>query len=305
MSLVSLQVESSLGSGFAVLRCVKALSLAVVLMLWILSGILIELMVLWWLPWGPVKRGVIRSWHAVSLQILGVNVKRIGQISSQSQLVCANHLSWLDILIIGAHVPACFVAKQDVQRWPLIGTLASLAGTIYVHRGAGQQHHVFEAIRQALSQRNTVVFFPEGTTTVGDAVRPFKPFLFRSAVTQCLPVQPLCLCYQGSVSLREKIAYVGEDRFIDNLWSLLKAPRVAVQLVALKPVRAPMIRGLSVVDSQQMPADPTVKAIARDMADEAWQGISKVLSHFNREGLIEGTEIDGLAADFHHKRTHS
>lgn len=248
---------------------------ALCLLAWMVGGLLLELTLFPWLPWGPVRRRLIQGWHRGVLRILRINVTVIGDLAPQQTIVCANHISWLDIVVIGSALPACFVSKMEVKAWPLIGRLATLAGTIYVDRAGKNLSAVQQAMRRCLREHNTLVFFPEGTTSAGETLRPFKATLFRVAVLEGIPVQPLHLAFGHTPDEQRAAAYIDDDHFVRHLWCRLKAKPLAVHLTAL-PIRVPMVRGVFLAGDGSPTESHTLKAIARDMAEDAWSAINRV-----------------------------
>ncbi|WP_226372597.1 lysophospholipid acyltransferase family protein [Allosphingosinicella flava] len=139
-------------------------------------------------------------------------------------LFLANHLSWLDILVVASASGAAFVSKDEVRKWPVIGWLASLHNTIYVARSdrngvKGQA----DQLRAALATGQPVALFPEGTTEGGHEILPFRASLL-SAVFPALPdlkVQPVALDYGV---LAQKIAWVGKEPAVANARRILSRP---------------------------------------------------------------------------------
>ena len=116
------------------------------------------------------------------LRVFEINCRITGTLPSQGLLV-SNHLSYLDILVLGAVFPCAFVAKYDVRNWPVFGRFARMAGTVFIRRD--KRSDVVRAsgeITEALNEGALVVLFPEGTSSRGDTVLPFKPALFSSVV---------------------------------------------------------------------------------------------------------------------------
>jgi 1-acyl-sn-glycerol-3-phosphate acyltransferase len=255
---------------------------ALLLFIWIIGGLLLELLLFVWLPWGAVKRNLIQGWHRGVLKILRVKVCLSGQYDRQQTIACANHISWLDVIVIGASFPACFISKLDVKSWPIIGRLATLAGTIYVDRGGKNLANVQREMQRCLRAQNTLVFFPEGTTSSGDSVEPFKPTLFRVAVAEGVPVQPLHLAYRShhnnaqSTADQRSIAYIDDDHFLKHLWQRLKGSPTVAHITVLPIIQVPALRGLNVAGTRTERESKTLKAIARDLSEEARMAILAV-----------------------------
>ncbi|MGH8046746.1 MAG: lysophospholipid acyltransferase family protein, partial [Chthoniobacterales bacterium] len=116
------------------------------------------------------------------LRVLGAKVKIHGAIPTEG-LIVSNHLGYLDVFVIGSAIPAIFVAKSEVNDWPVIGLLCRLSGTIFVERG--RRTSVSESlpqIRKRLDAGLPVVIFPEGTSSAGSTVLPFKTSLLEAGV---------------------------------------------------------------------------------------------------------------------------
>ncbi len=146
-------------------------------------------------------------------------------------LTVSNHLTYLDILVYGAARPFLFVAKSEVRRWPLLGTLASLGGTIFVDRGRSLQ--VAQASRrmeEGLRDGIAVLLFPEGTSTDGSSVLPFRSPLFDPAIRTGAPVTAAAIRYQALDTTEEKVTYWGEMVFFPHLFHTLCVRGLAARI---------------------------------------------------------------------------
>lgn len=124
---------------------------------------------------------------------MGLRVEVRGHAFTRGALIVANHISWTDILVLGARTPTAFVSREDVRRWPLFGLLARLNGTVFVDRSArGSLTGQIDAIRTACD-RGRVTLFPEGTTGNGVGTLPFRSALFGAADDRA--VQPVSIVY--------------------------------------------------------------------------------------------------------------
>jgi 1-acyl-sn-glycerol-3-phosphate acyltransferase len=173
----------------------------------------------------------IAAWAWRALQLLRVELRRQGELQAGPKLLVANHVSWLDIVVIHALCPqARFVSKHVVGDWPLIGRLVTGAGTLLVDRQRRRDAaRALETMVQALKQGETVALFPEGTTSDGAQVLAFRASLLQSAVLSRLPVQPVALRYaEAGQPLSPSVPYVGTTSFVQSLWRIC----VARQLVA-------------------------------------------------------------------------
>ena len=160
----------------------------------ILAGLVIAM--LWLAPLAALQRTgsryhrarIVRSWMRRLLAMLSARVLLHGQPVPGPALLVANHVSWLDIPCVLGSVEAIFVAKDDVARWPVIGRLASTAGTIFLQRGFGTTEALARMVA-ALRDGERVMIFPEGTSTDGTIVRTFHARLYQAAIETGAPVQ--------------------------------------------------------------------------------------------------------------------
>lgn len=192
-----------------------------------------------------VRRDAARLARAAWLHHCSARVLRIfrlkpsvtGQVP-ESGLLVSNHLSYLDILVYSAITPAVFVAKRDVKSWPVFGWFASLAGTVFVHREnrllVGEATDEIEA---ALKDGALVVVFPEGTSSDGKTVLPFKSSLLAPAARQTHPLSAAAIQYElddGDVG--EEVCYWKDMTLVPHLVNLT-SKRVVRATVRFAPVR--------------------------------------------------------------------
>ncbi|MHB1567064.1 MAG: lysophospholipid acyltransferase family protein [Acidiferrobacter sp.] len=184
-------------------------------------------------------RRIVCWWHRTLLVILGVRLRVIGHAPTAPVLIVANHISWLDIAALGSIVSGHFVAKAEIRSWPLIGWLAARAGTLYIRRGDRRASvAVAEGMTAALRAQQSVLLFPEGTSTDGHTVHAFHPRLFVTAIQAQRPVLPVALRYPVSGGAVHPAApFIGDDTLVAHLWRLLRARgTVAVETIFLAAV---------------------------------------------------------------------
>jgi 1-acyl-sn-glycerol-3-phosphate acyltransferase len=171
------------------------------------------------------------------LSVLQIEVKSTGNIPSSGLLVC-NHLSYLDILVLSALAPCVFVAKREVQNWPVFGWFAKLAGTLFVHREQRQQAgRAVNEIECALQAGSLVVLFPEGTSSGGETVLPFKSSLLEPATRQAYSLTAGLLRYKlsdGNVS--EEVCYWKDMMLLPHLINLCSKDAIQAS-VHFSPLR--------------------------------------------------------------------
>src|SRR5215207_9685980 len=132
----------------------------------------------------------VQAWARALLKRLEIELKIIGPPPQQGPLLLvSNHISWVDILALHAACQCRLVAKADVQRWPVLGTLATGGGTLYVQRESRRgAMRVVAQMTQAFQDGDILAVFPEGTTSDGDSVLPFHGNLIQAAITANVPV---------------------------------------------------------------------------------------------------------------------
>jgi 1-acyl-sn-glycerol-3-phosphate acyltransferase len=157
-----------------------------------------------------------------------------------SGLTVSNHLTYLDILVYGAARPFLFVAKSEVRRWPLLGTLASLGGTIFVDRGRNLQvADATREIEQALRAGIPVLLFPEGTSSDGSSVLPFRSPLFDPAIRAGASVTPAAVRYHADDATEDQVTYWGDMVFLPHLFRTLCVRGLTAKIGFESPCRFP------------------------------------------------------------------
>jgi len=170
----------------------------------------------------------VQLWAQEMLAVLGIRleVRGIPPVRGPMLLV-ANHISWLDILVMHAARHCRFVAKAEVRHWPLVGRLASGGGTLYIERESRRDalrvvHHMAECLRAG----EVLAVFPEGTTSDGTSLLPFHANLLQAAISANAPALPLALSFVDTATRAPSRApaYVGDDSLVGSVWRTLTAP---------------------------------------------------------------------------------
>ena len=184
----------------------------------------------------------IKRWSEKLLNIFGIElwIKNSSILPAQSFLLASNHISWMDIHAINAFKPIRFVAKSEVEAWPIFGWMAKQLGTVFIERG--NSRHAIQVVGNMTKALETesICIFPEGTSTDGHSVRPFKANLFESAVISCTPVYSLAIEYfDRKTGLRTDItAFVGEMGLLESMSKILKHRNLRVELTFFPPSSA-------------------------------------------------------------------
>lgn len=161
------------------------------------------------------------------LRIFRAEIQLSGPIPSHGLLV-SNHLSYVDILVLGSLAPTVFVAKREVKGWPVFGWFASLGGTVFVHREKrAQSREAADAIQTVLKSGVLVILFPEGTSSNGETVLPFKSALLEPATQQSHPLFISRIAYElDDGDAGEEVCYWKDMTLLPHLINLFSKRRV-------------------------------------------------------------------------------
>lgn len=176
----------------------------------ILGGLIATLLLR---PAERLRHGGGRPWTSrvtvavcrIALRLLGLRLDRRGIPQQSAGAWVANHVSWLDILVLNATGRVVFVSKAEVAGWPGIGWLARATGTVFVTRDRRAAAGDVSRVQARLAQGQVLVFFPEGTSTDGQRVLPFKPTLLAPLIAAGLPVQAVTLAYHAPAGADPRI----------------------------------------------------------------------------------------------------
>lgn len=186
----------------------------------------------------PFYQRLYAWWLRKTATISGVTIKTVGEPAGQGIMLVSNHISWLDIPVLGAVARPRFLSKQEVRHWPVIGWLAAKSGTLFITRGKpGAAAQAAQTITRALQAGYSVLLFPEGTTTTGNDVRTFHARLFAPALDMQAWVQPMALRYPDKGGQTNPVVpYVDRQSLWDNLTGLLMEDCVAAEVHFLPPI---------------------------------------------------------------------
>jgi 1-acyl-sn-glycerol-3-phosphate acyltransferase len=181
----------------------------------------------------------IQQWSKRLLKIFHIQLRVIGaeKLLSSPHLLASNHISWLDIHVINAFRPVRFVAKSEVRGWPIFGWMAQQLGTVFIRRDSARHaRQVVDQMAQVLKVES-VCIFPEGTSTTGESVLPFKPNLFESAILAHVPVLPLAIAYRSrSTGLRSDApAFIGDMGLLESMSNVIASRDIEVHLNLIEP----------------------------------------------------------------------
>ncbi len=184
-------------------------------------------------------RGAIRAWWSGRLlRIVDVRLRSSGAFPPSGCMVVANHVSWLDVFVLATLRPARFVCKSEVREWPLIGWLVASNEALFLERGSrSAAAKLNRTIVAALVAGDTVAVFPEGTSTDGSAVLPFRGAMLQGAADAAKSVVPVALRYvDANGSPCRSAAYFGNMSFWESMRSIASARNLNVELDVLTPI---------------------------------------------------------------------
>lgn len=196
----------------------------------------------------PLRRRLPRFYHRLGCRILGFDIAVRGTISeARPTLFVSNHVSYTDIVVLGALIETSFIAKAEIARWPLFGYLARLQRSVFVDRRLATTLRQRDEIGERLESGDNLVLFPEGTSHDGVTVLPFKSALFavaeRRPLGRPLTVQPVSIAYTALDGMpigrliRPMVAWYGDMALVPHLWRLVGLGRIGVTVVFHPPVQ--------------------------------------------------------------------
>ncbi|ADV01339.1 lysophospholipid acyltransferase family protein [Alicycliphilus denitrificans] len=184
----------------------------------------------------------VQAWALGLLRCAGVTLELHGRPPRTGPvLLVANHLSWLDIPVMHAARYCRFISKSDVQDWPIVGTLATAAGTLYIQRESRRDAlRMVASMHEALLRGEVLAVFPEGTTGDGRELLPFHANLLQAALAADVPVQPVGLRFVDGQSGATSFApsFVGDESLLGSIWRTLSAPGITAVVHFGTPERA-------------------------------------------------------------------
>ena len=199
---------------------------------------------------GIIPVVVVRWWCRAVVRVAGVRVRMTGAAApTGGLLLVANHISWLDIPLLGAVRPARMLAKAEIRQWPVVGPMAA-RGAVFIERDRLRALPATVArVAEALRGGSAIVAFPEGSTWCGRAQGHFRRAVFQAALDAGVPVQPVRVHYRtarGAASTAP--AFVGEDTLLASLWRVVSARGLVAEVEvrsAIPPGSRPDRRALA------------------------------------------------------------
>jgi lyso-ornithine lipid O-acyltransferase len=190
------------------------------------------------------------NYYRVLCALLRIHVRVNGEpVRDRAALFISNHVSWVDIVVIGSIQPVAFVAKSEVRKWPLVGITAKMQRTVFVDRA--RRHQVADAVDEIverLAGGTSVVLFAEGTSSDGNRVLPFRSALVgavrQASAAGAILIQPLSICYTGQYGIpmgrqhRPLVAWYGDLDFMPHIKEFIERGAVDAVVSYCTPVAA-------------------------------------------------------------------
>jgi lyso-ornithine lipid O-acyltransferase len=249
--------------GWLVARRLRAARRGIMIVALTLPSMLIQAICL--LMPGRAKVAFPLFFWARFSRTLGLDVRVVGELATQNSdrpvIFVANHSSWVDVPVVGGVLPGSFIAKGDIERWPVVRTIARLGRTLFVSRQRGSSGRERDAMQKVLERGDNLILFPEGTSSDGSRVLPFRSSFFALAegktaglAARAPLIQPVSVVYDrlnglpAGRSSRPVFAWYGDMDIASHFWRMTQHldMRVTVLLHApLDPVTFPDRKSLS------------------------------------------------------------
>ena len=259
------------------------LRLAALLSLWACAFGLVALAHVWISALGLPDRWKIvgrlnRSFTFLVRVILNIKVTVAGEepvVESGGYVIIANHVSYVDGIVLGSLFPIIFVSKREVKRWPIIGQWNRLCGTIFVNRKRkGHVTALVKEMRQKLRQEANILLFPEGTSTNGERILPFQTAPLAAPLGNHSIIVPVSLVYKSiddkpvTVFNRDLVYWYGDMEFIPHFWKLLSLRSIEVVVATQPKIECFRYRDTS-IGRKKLAADCYSRILGRLTEDDA------------------------------------
>lgn len=188
-------------------------------------------------PNNPCNTRYVQHFCRELCKVFNLEIQVHGVIPREPALWVSNHVSWLDIAVLGSGARVFFLAKAEIEKWPILGKLAKGGGTLFIKRGSGDSIKIKEQITAFLKRDIPVLFFPEATTSDGTKIKKIYGRILAAAIDANRPVQICLICYVNQDGQLDSIApFVGEISFADHVKKVLEMPKVTAHLMALPAI---------------------------------------------------------------------
>jgi lyso-ornithine lipid O-acyltransferase len=276
------------GGRWGLLRLLRVVRRGAGVLLWTLPCMVVQTICVL-LP-GRAKVVFARFYWTVTCRLLGLRVRVIGTAANTTNarpvVFISNHSSWLDVPVLGGNLDACFVSKNEVGRWPLVGTIARLGRTVFISRQRHATGRERDLMRERLAAGDNLVLFPEGTTSDGSRVMPFRTAFFAVAEGEDPPlIQPVSVVYDRLGGLptgrasRPVFAWYGDMDMASHFW------------------RFAQHRGLRVSVLLHPAVDPARFASRKALSHAVWQAVADGASTLRQNRPVQTPAVGNVTAE--------
>ncbi len=193
---------------------------------------------------GPFMLIYPRAYHAFLTRLLGIRVIVEGEIERDGHVVyLGNHLSYLDIPVVGGLMKGCFVAKKEMHDWLFFGTMADMQRTVYISRSPQDAPKETEMLLNRLDEGLPLIIFPEGTSSNGIKILPFKSSFFQIFLNKNIKIQPFTISLletdgkpATTQETRDLYAWYGDMELEPHLWRFVRIKKTVIKLTFQKPI---------------------------------------------------------------------
>ena len=188
-------------------------------------------------PNNPINTRYVQYFCRRLCKVFNIEIQVHGEIPREPALWVSNHISWLDVAVLGSGARVFFLAKAEIEKWPLLGKLAKGGGTLFIKRGSGDSVKIREQMTDFLKQDSPVLFFPEATTTDGTRIKKVHGRILGAAIEAQRPVQACVICYVNQNGEQDMVApYIGNISFAEHVKKVIEMPQVTAHLMALPAI---------------------------------------------------------------------
>ena len=220
-------------------------------------------------PNNPINTRYVQYFCRRLCKVFNIEIQVHGEIPREPALWVSNHISWLDVAVLGSGARVFFLAKAEIEKWPLLGKLAKGGGTLFIKRGSGDSVKIREQMTDFLKQDSPVLFFPEATTSDGTRIKKVHGRLLGAAIEARRPVQVCLICYVNQQGELDTVApFIGDTTFAKHVQNVLEMPNVIAHLMALPAI-----------DSTGHSVESLTEEVQSKMIEGLAQLQAKVLKH--------------------------
>lgn len=185
-----------------------------------------------------------KLFHAFCYKLVGVNVIVEGEPARGDHIVyIGNHISYLDVQTVGGIVEGTFIAKKDIESWPFFGLMGKMGQTIYMSRNPADAAREGQMLDERLKEPSPIIIFPEGTSSNGSSILPFKSSLFELFLNKNITIQPFTISIISvngktpvTTEMRDQYAWHGDMDLIPHLWSFVKSKGTTIKITFQNPI---------------------------------------------------------------------